>query len=68
MSVTLTFSIDAKCSGCANVFQVPVDVRNASTGGELDVVRLEPSGQQHLELVELGDLPAACPNCGEPIE
>lgn len=68
MPVTLTFAIDATCSGCAHVFQVPVVVRKVSTGGELEVLRLNPTGQQILEFVERGELPEFCPNCAHTIE
>ncbi len=68
MSVTLSFTIDAKCNGCAHAFQLPLNVRKVSTGGELEVLRLNPTGNQLMDFVELGSLPEVCPNCGEPVE
>lgn len=68
MPVTLKYYIDAECTSCSEPFRVEVVPRDVSTGGELDVLRLSPTGQLHLKLIDLDTLPATCPGCGEPIE
>ena len=68
MSVTLKYYVDAECDGCGHLFRVEVTPRVTSTGGELEVLRLAPSGQLHLTLFELPDALETCPSCGEPIE
>ncbi len=63
---TLIFSLPVKCSNCAHEFTVPMDARKVTTGGELHVLRLNPTGNQILDFVTLGTLPTVCPNCEEP--
>jgi len=62
----IIYALPVSCSNCSHVFNVPLDIRRVTTGGELDVLRLNPTGQVELDFVELGELPTECPNCGEP--
>jgi len=68
MPVSLKYYIDAECDGCGHLFRVEVTPRLTSTGGELDVLRLAPNGQEHITIIELPAVPEECPACGEPIE
>ncbi len=68
MSVTLKYYVDAECDGCGHLLRLPVTPRVLSTGGELDVLRLTPGGQEHLTFFELPEAPETCPGCEEPIE
>ena len=61
---TMLFSLPVTCSACDHEFTVSVDSKKVTTGGELDVLRLNPTGQETLVFVELGELPTVCPNCG----
>lgn len=68
MPVTLKYYVDAECDGCGHLFKVEVTPKVASTGGELDVVRLDPNGLLKHTLFELPEVPEECPSCGEIIE
>ena len=67
MPVSLKYYVDAECDGCGHLFKLEVTPRHVSTGGELDVLRLDPNGQIHLTMFE-SDLPTVCPSCEEPVE
>lgn len=63
---TIIYQLPVSCSACSHVFNIPLDIRRVTTGGELDVLRLAPDGQIELDFVELGELPTKCPSCEEP--
>ena len=63
---TVNLSLPATCSNCDHAFTVSVSARKVSTGGDLEVLRLNPTGNVLLDFVELGELPTVCPDCGEP--
>jgi hypothetical protein len=62
---SLLYFVNVECSACAHKFTLPIDVRRVSTGGELGVLRLHPTGELLLDFISLTEPPEVCPNCGE---